>query len=82
MFKAFFTELFNDDVKTILKDKVLYGRLMKKIDEISSHPTHYPFKRYNLKGIRGTHVGSFVILFEIQGEIVVFHRFRHHDKAY
>jgi mRNA-degrading endonuclease RelE of RelBE toxin-antitoxin system len=46
------------------------------------NPDHYPPKKYNLKGKRGAHVGSFVIVFEIKSNDVVFLRFKHHDYAY
>ena len=82
MYPAVFTRSFSYDVKSIKKGKVLYERLVKKIDEIIHNPEHYPLKKYDLKGKRSAHVGSFVIIFEIIGETVVFLRFRHHDYAY
>ncbi len=77
-----FTQPFLNDVKDCKKDKVLLHRLDDKIEEILKNPEHYPLKKYNLKGMRGAHVGSFVIVFEIKGTEVVFHRFKHHDFAY
>ncbi|MDP7116348.1 MAG: type II toxin-antitoxin system RelE/ParE family toxin [Candidatus Woesearchaeota archaeon] len=76
------TKAFLRDVKAIKSDKVLLKRLDDKIDEILENPEHYPIKKYNLKGKRGVHVGSYVVVFEIVGEDVVFHRFKHHDYAY
>jgi mRNA-degrading endonuclease RelE of RelBE toxin-antitoxin system len=64
------------------KDKVLIERLHKKIDEILENPEHYPVKKYELKGKRGVHVGSFVIVFEIKDEEAIFLRFKHHDHVY
>lgn len=77
-----FTKPFLQDVKDIKKDKNLLTRLDDKIEEILKNPEHYPLKKYNLKGKRGAHVGSYVIIFEIRGEEVIFHRFKHHDFAY
>lgn len=77
-----FTKLFLNDVKNIKKDKNLLSRLDKKIEEILENPEHYPLKKYNLKGKRGSHVGSYVIVFEIKENEVIFHRFKHHDFAY
>ena len=76
------TKPFLNDVKAVKKDKVLVDRLHKKIDEILQNPEHYPVKKYNLKGKRGAHVGSYVIVFEIIEDRVVFLRFKHHDYAY
>ena len=77
-----FTKPFLDDIKDIKKDKVMVERLHKKIDEILLVPEHYPLKKYTLKGKRSAHVGSYVILFEIIGNDVVFHKFKHHDYVY
>ena len=82
MYGAVFTTSFSQDVKDIKKDKVLFNRLKKKIDEILQNPEHYPLKRYDLKGKRAAHVGSFVVVFEVMGQDVVFLRFKHHDYAY
>lgn len=35
-----------------------------------------------MKGLRRAHVGSFVIIFKIEGEYVRFVTFKHHDEAY
>ena len=82
MYCSVFTKSFSQDVKDIKKDKVLFNRLKKKIDEILQNPEHYPLKRYDLKGKRAAHVGSFVVVFEVMGQDVVFLRFKHHDYAY
>ena len=82
MYNPVFPKHFQGDVKDIKKDKVLYERLWKKIDEIMQNPEHYPFKKYNIKGKRAAHVGSFVIVFEIEGNNVIFLKFKHHDHAY
>tara|TARA_Y100000310_G_scaffold296423_1_gene328667 strand:- start:499 stop:750 length:252 start_codon:yes stop_codon:yes gene_type:complete len=82
MYNSVFTKSFSNDVKDIKKDKVLFQRLKKKIGEILDNPEHFPIKKYNLKGKSGAHVGSFVIVFEIKGNDVVFLKFKHHDYAY
>ena len=73
---------FLNDVKDIKKDKILLERLHKKIDEILDNPEHYPLKKYELKGKRAAHIGSFVVVFEIKGNEVIFLKFKHHDYAY
>ena len=82
MYSPVFPKSFQDDVKDIKKDKVLYERLWKKIAEIMENPEHYPIKRYNLKGKSAAHIGSYVVVFEIKGNDVIFWRFKHHDFAY
>lgn len=82
MYNPVFPKPFQDDVKDIRRDKVLYERLWKKIEEIMNNPEHYPVKRYDLKGKRAAHVGSYVVVFEIKGNDVIFWRFKHHDYAY
>lgn len=77
-----FTKPFLQDVKAIKKDKNLLDRLDNKIEEIMKNPEHYPLKKYNLKGMRGAHVGSYVIIFETKRDEVIFHCFKHHDFAY
>jgi len=82
MYNAIFPKPFSNDIKAIKKDKVLYERLWKKIQEILKNPEHYEPKKYRLKGKRTAHVGSYVILFEIKRNDVVFLRFKHHDQVY
>lgn len=76
------TKSFSRDVKAMKSDAALLARLHKKMDEILTQPEHYPPKRYDLKGVRGAHVGSFVVLFAVEEDAVVFLRFQHHDTAY
>ena len=76
------TKLFLNDIKDIKKDKVLLDRLHKKMGEILQNPEHYPVKKYEIKGKRAAHVGSFVVVFEIDGNNVIFLKFKHHDFAY
>ncbi|HLD04534.1 MAG TPA: type II toxin-antitoxin system RelE/ParE family toxin [Candidatus Nanoarchaeia archaeon] len=82
MYRPVFPKPFQNDMKDVKKDNVLYERLWDKIREILQNPEHYPMKKYNLKGKRAAHVGSYVIVFEIQDQDVVFLRFKHHDYAY
>ncbi len=81
-YQEILTKPFLNDVKSIKKDKVLLERLHKKMDEILRNPEHYPVKKYHLKNKRSAHVGSFVILFEIVADKLIFLKFRHHDYVY
>lgn len=82
MYNPVFPKSFHNDIKDIKKDKVLYERLWKKITQIMENPEHYPTKRYGIKGKRAAHIGSYVLVFEIVGNDVIFLRFKHHDQAY
>ena len=76
------TKSFLKDVKAIKKDKVLLERLSNKMDEILQNPEHYPVKKYEFKGKRSAHIGSYVFVFEIIGTEVVYFKFKHHDYVY
>lgn len=68
------------------KDKSMYERILKKIEEIinSEDVEHYKNLRYNMKDKKGVHVGHFVLVFKyIKSEDkVAFLDFDHHDKIY
>lgn len=81
-YKQEFTKPFLKDVKSIKKDKFLLNRLHKKIDEIIQNPEHYKPLSGPLKGKRRVHIGSYVLIFEVKGDAVIFHAFKHHDYAY
>ncbi len=68
------------------KDKQLYERVMKKIEEVitSSDVEHYKNLRYDMKDRKRAHVGHFVLVFKFIKEEnkIVFVDFDHHDKIY
>ena len=81
-YKQDYTKPFLKDIKKVKKNKALINRLDKKIEEILENPEHHkPLKR-DLKGKRRTHIGSYILVFEIKKDIIVFHTFKHHDYAY
>jgi YafQ family addiction module toxin component len=75
---------FEVDFKKLRKNFELVERLKKKIKTVSENPYHYKPLRNILKGKRRTHIGSFVLIFEIieDENLIVFHRLQHHDEAY
>ncbi|MEK6960750.1 MAG: type II toxin-antitoxin system RelE/ParE family toxin [Nanoarchaeota archaeon] len=81
-FDAVFTTSFEKDIRSIKRDKILFERLLNKVDEILQNPEHYKPLKNVLKGKRRAHIGSFVILFEVETDKVIFYRFEHHDKVY
>lgn len=81
-YTARFTTDFENDTKFLKKDKTLSDRVEKKVLEILENPEHYKPLRNVLKGKRRVHIGHYVLLYEIDRNYVVFHRFQPHDKAY
>ncbi len=78
------TPEFDKSIKKISNDFKLRKRLIKKIEEILTDPYHYKPLRNVLKNKRRTHIGSFVLIFEINEEnnSIIFRKLEHHDKAY
>ena len=77
------TPQFENQLKKIKKkDKVLFERLTKKIKELIKNPEHYKPLKNILKGTRRAHLGPFVIIFEIEENIVTIHYVKHQDNAY
>ena len=82
-YKEDYTDEFIRRAKKLKKkNKTLMDQLDKKIDEILNNPEHYKPLKYDHKGKRRTHIGSFVVVFEIKEGVVIFHSFKHHDFAY
>ena len=73
-------------VKILKKDKALYEQVMKKIKEIvnSDNIEHYKNLRYNLKDLKRTHIGHFVLIFSFNKsqDMITFVDFDHHDNIY
>ena len=66
------------------KDKEQLRRVDSKIIQILADPYHFKPLRKPLDGFRRTHVGSFVIVFEIHEKtnIVEIWNYDHHDNIY
>lgn len=64
------------------KDKVMFSRIVKKIEEIIKHPKHFKPLRNALAGFRRIHFGSFVLIYSIDGDVVRIISLDHHDRAY
>lgn len=66
------------------KDRVRYGAVWAKIDEIVQNPHHYKPLGNVMAGEQRVHFGSFVLTFTIleSEQRVVFLDFDHHDKIY
>ena len=69
------------------KDPAMFRAVQKKIDQIAgldeSAIRHFKNLRGDISDFKRVHVKrSFVLMFHVKGDTIVFRRFRHHDKAY
>ena len=81
-FTAHFTPTFETQLKKAKKDHALLERLKKSIAKICNDPEIGKPLKHDLKGTRRVHLNPFVLVYSIEGEIVIFHYYEHHDKAY
>jgi len=82
-YKIQFTPFFEKQLKKFKqKDAILFERLGKKLKEIRQNPEHYKPLSNVLKGCRRAHADPFVIVFEIQQNVIIVHYAKHHDNAY
>ena len=78
-----FTACFERHLRRLKsKSSLLFSQLSKKLVEVCHNPEHYKPLKGLLKGLRRAHIGSFVLVFEVVGDSVVFHLVEHHDYAY
>ncbi len=77
-------ERFEKDIKSLLKkNKPLEDALKKAIIRILLNPEHFKPMHAPLQNTRRVHVlGSFVLVYEVKGNVVRLLRFAHHDEAY
>ena len=77
-------ERFEKDIKKLLKNnKPLVEALKKAIGRILRNPEHFKPLHAPLQNTRRVHVlGSFVLVYEVKGNVVKLLRFAHHDEAY
>ena len=66
------------------KDHVVYRKTIKKMLRICENPRLGKPLRHTLRGIWRVHIGSFVLMYEIddKNRKVIFLKFAHHDDAY
>ncbi len=77
-------EKFEKDIKNLLKkNKPLEDALKKAIGRILLNPEHFKPLKAPLQNTRRVHVlGSFVLVYEVKGNVVRLLRFAHHGEAY
>ena len=82
---------YSEKLKKILKklfkkDKILYERIINKIEEIinSQDIEHYKNLKHNMKNKKRVHVGHFVLVFKFDKKenLISFEDFDHHDNIY
>lgn len=66
------------------RDRARFEQMKRKIDEICKNPYRYKPLRGDLHGSYRTHIGSFVLVFEVEEDekIVRILDFEHHDTVY
>jgi len=78
-----FSEEFEKSFQKLKKkDKSLFEQVQKKLIELAENPEHFKPLRNILAGHRRIHFGSFVLIYNIEGETVRIISLDHHDKAY
>ena len=68
--------------KLSVKDKALYYRVLKKIDEIANSSDHYKNLRYDMKEYKRVHIGHFVLIFKYSDDYIYFSNLKHHNYIY
>lgn len=81
------TSLIEDVLLTLKKkDPALFSALQKKICQIAlldkTAIEHFKNLRAGLKDYKRVHVGSFVLMFKVEENTIIFAKFLHHDEAY
>ncbi|MBU0979491.1 MAG: type II toxin-antitoxin system RelE/ParE family toxin [Nanoarchaeota archaeon] len=70
-------------IKHCRKNPVLEKAIKRKIQDIMENPYRFNPLRYGLAGVRRVHImKSFVLMYEVDRDAVIFVSFTHHDEAY
>lgn len=86
-----FRIIISDDLRKTLvilkrKDKIMFEIVEKKMVQIASLDSvsiqHFKNLRSPLSDFKRIHLGSFVLLFRVQANDIIFDAFEHHDKIY
>ena len=68
------------------KDRTFALAIRKKMIQIINSNmvfiNHFKNLRGDLSEYKRVHVGSFVLMFKVEKDTIIFDRFRHHDEAY
>jgi mRNA-degrading endonuclease RelE of RelBE toxin-antitoxin system len=86
-----FRIVISDELKKTLvilkrKDKTMFQMVEKKILQIASLDSisiqHFKNLRSPLNDFKRVHLGSYVLLFHVQANNIIFDAFEHHNKIY
>jgi mRNA-degrading endonuclease RelE of RelBE toxin-antitoxin system len=86
-----FRIIISDELKKTLvnlkrKDKTMFQMVEKKILQIASLDSvsiqHFKNLRSPLSDYKRVHLGSYVLLFHVQTNNIIFDAFEHHDTVY
>jgi mRNA-degrading endonuclease RelE of RelBE toxin-antitoxin system len=86
-----FRIIVSDDLRKTLvilkrKDTTMFQMVEKKIMQIASLDSvsiqHFKNLHSPLSHYKRVHLGSYVLLFRVQGNTIIFDAFEHHDKIY
>jgi len=68
------------------KDPALFEQTQRKINQIAlldeESINHFKNLRGEMSDHKRVHVGSFVLLFKLEGDTIIFDKLAHHDDAY
>jgi len=68
------------------KDSILFKAVQKKITQIAASDNngieHFKNLRHDLSNLKRVRIRSFVLVFRVKGETIIFEDFDHHDKIY
>ena len=86
-----FQVVISDDLKktiTLLKKRdqqtcrVLTKKMLKIASSDETTIQHFKNIRGKLKEYKRVHIGSYVLLFHVKNDTIIFQTFEHHDKIY
>lgn len=82
-FNYFLSKRFINNYKKLTrKNREFKSRVDNKIEQIIKDPEIGAPKRHDLTGIRGVHIGHFVVTYTVIKDTIVFITINHHDAAY
>ena len=68
------------------KDHALFIAVRKKMRQIASCDNagidHFKNLRHDLSHLKRVRIGSYVLVFKVEGNVIVFEDFDHHDRIY
>jgi mRNA-degrading endonuclease RelE of RelBE toxin-antitoxin system len=79
--RILYTDEFRKDVQRV-KDASVRGRLKALILRLAKEPSLGKPLKYHLAGLRSLRVPPFRVIYELQGDALVLHKFEHRKSVY